>query len=326
MSRYLNSLRQRAFTLIELLVVIAIIAILIALLLPAVQQAREAARRSQCRGNLKQLGVAIHNYLETHTLFPYGWRGGGGTYPDYCHNRDTWFHRILPYVDQAALYQKYEGDCANVSPTTSNHVHNMSTTLAPFVNTPLAVFSCPSEPEQPAFSESNGTRWAGNYLGCYGNTIQTASTGISNPPSTSGCNSIFCYQSRFTMADIPDGSSSTLMFSETIQRVRIGASSWCNGCYWRGSAHGEAFFTAYETPNNAAVPDQNWTCKNTTHPLAPCTSVTSGNRYNLARSWHAGGVHVAMADGGVRWVSDNIDLGLYQALATRRGMETVGEF
>jgi prepilin-type processing-associated H-X9-DG protein len=85
-------------------------------------------------------------------------------------------------------------------------------------------------------------------------------------------------------------------------------------------------FSAYDTPNNKTVPDQNWTCKMTTHPLAPCTSTSGGNRYNLARSWHEGGVHVTMADGSVRWVSENIGLSLYQALATRRGMEPIGEF
>ena len=339
MRRYLS--RKRGFTLIELLVVIAIIAILVALLLPAVQQAREAARRSQCRSNLKQIGLAVHNYLETHSLIPYGWRGGGGTagpnntslYPFYCHNRDTWFHRILPYVDQGQLYTDYESDCANVSASTSNHVHNMSATLAPFINYPLAVFSCPSEPEQPAFSDSNSTRWAGSYLGCYGQTQQTASGTILSdtdtmPTSTRvGCDGIFCFQANFTMKDISDGSSHTMMFSETIQRVRVGRSSWCNGCYWRGSAHGEALFTAYETPNNPDVPDQNWTCKTLDpHPHGACVDAPNGIRFNLARSWHAGGVHVTMADGAVKWVSNSIDLGLYQALATRRGMEPVGEF
>jgi len=86
--------RQRGFTLIELLVVIAIIAVLVALLLPAVQQAREAARRSSCKNNLKQLGLAMHNYHDVFTIFPYGHQTEGVT-----HRRDNWFQRILPYID-----------------------------------------------------------------------------------------------------------------------------------------------------------------------------------------------------------------------------------
>src|SRR5690606_35812635 len=97
----------RGFTLIELLVVIAIIAVLIALLLPAVQQAREAARRSQCRNNLKQLGIAMHNYHDVHRTFPYGFREIGGTGAAEITRRDTWFQAILPFIDQANLYTAY---------------------------------------------------------------------------------------------------------------------------------------------------------------------------------------------------------------------------
>jgi len=103
----LRSLKRfTGFTLIELLVVIAIIAVLIALLLPAVQQAREAARRSQCKNNLKQFGLAFHNYHDMHSTFPYACRslGGGGRE---LANRDSWFHRLLPAIEQTALYNAY---------------------------------------------------------------------------------------------------------------------------------------------------------------------------------------------------------------------------
>ena len=99
--------RSRGFTLIELLVVIAIIAVLIALLLPAVQQAREAARRSQCKNNLKQLGLALHNYHDVHNTLPYGYWSREGTV-GVTKNRDSWFQRILPFVDQVALFNSYE--------------------------------------------------------------------------------------------------------------------------------------------------------------------------------------------------------------------------
>lgn len=310
-----TSTRQRGFTLIELLVVIAIIAILIALLLPAVQQAREAARRSSCKNNLKQIALGLHNYLSAHRVFPYAWRGGGGAYPTYCHARDTWFHRILPYVDQAPMYNAYEGDCANVSATTSNHVHNISSSQK-FVSTPLSAFMCPSD-VGPAFAEPSGVRWGGSYVACIG---------WANNRSTGTDNGMFGYQTKTKIRDITDGTSSTIMLSEAVQRVAIptGHSWGCPGCYWIGGAHGEANFTAYETPNSSA-PDQNYLCKSTTDVRAPCVTDQS-SRWNYARSMHVGGVHIGMADGAVRFLSENVDRNTYRSLSTVSGHEVVGEY
>ncbi|WP_299460411.1 DUF1559 domain-containing protein [uncultured Gimesia sp.] len=310
-----TSVKRGAFTLIELLVVIAIIAILIALLLPAVQQAREAARRSTCKNSLKQICLAMHNYESTHTTFPYAHRGGAGTYPFYCHNRDSWFHRILPYIDQAPMYNAYEADCSNVSATTSNHVHNISSSQV-FVRTPLPIFMCPSD-IGPAFAENTGVRWAGSYLACIG---------WANNRSTGTDNGMFGYETKTKMRDITDGTSSTMMLSEAVQRVTVptGFSWGCPGCYWIGGAHGEVAFTAYETPNTSA-PDQNYLCKSTTDVNAPCVT-DQANRWNYARSQHVGGVHVGMADGAVRFISENIDRGTYRSLSTRSGKEVVGEF
>lgn len=311
-----TSIKQRGFTLIELLVVIAIIAILIALLLPAVQQAREAARRSSCKNNLKQISLGLHNYESAHRIFPYAHRGGGGTYPFYCHARDTWFHRILPYVDQAPMYNSYEADCVNVSATTSNHVHNISSSQT-FVRTPLSAFACPSD-VGPAFGDSAGVRWAGNYLACIG---------WANNRSTGTDNGMFGYQTRTRMRDIKDGTSNTMMLSEAVQRINVptATTAWgCAGCYWIGGAHGEVTFTAYETPNTS-VADQNYACKSTTDTNAPCVDNTT-ERWNYARSNHVGGVHIGMADGAVRFISDNIDLGTYRNLSTRSGGEVIGEF
>lgn len=310
-----TSVKPRGFTLIELLVVIAIIAILIALLLPAVQQAREAARRSTCKNNLKQIGLAMHNYHDTHQLFPYAHMAITSGYPNYCHNRDTWFHRILPYIDQAPMYNAYEGDCSNVSSSTSNHVHNISSSQT-FVKTALPVFMCPSD-IGPAFAENGGVRWGGNYIGCIG---------WANNRSTGTDNGIFGQNTRTKFRDVKDGTSNTLLMSEAVQRVEVptGFSWGCPGCYWIGGAHGEVTFTAYETPNTSAA-DQNYLCKSTTDVNAPCVTNQS-SRWNYARSQHVGGVHVGMADGGVRFISENIDRGTYRALSTRSGGEVVGEF
>ncbi|NLY01574.1 MAG: DUF1559 domain-containing protein [Rhodopirellula sp.] len=308
---------ESGFTLVELLVVIAIIGILIALLLPAVQAAREAARRSQCVNNLKQVALAMHNYHDTHLIFPYGHRGGGGApYPFYCHNRDTWFHRILPYVEQGAIYEQYEGDCANVSASTSNHVHNISASQ-PFIRIPLATFMCPSDPASPAFAEPASDRWGGNYLGCIGNGTLSTGTG----------NGMFGYETqKIRMASLIDGTSNTMMLSEAVQRVAVPSGfSWgCAGCYWIGGAHGEVTYTALEAPNTK-VPDQNYLCKSTTTPQAPCTT-NQTVRYNFARSFHPGGVNMSLGDGSVRFLSETINLATYHALATRAGGDTIGEF
>ncbi|QDT90660.1 DUF1559 domain-containing protein [Gimesia algae] len=315
MQRLSQTRQSRGFTLIELLVVIAIIAILIALLLPAVQQAREAARRSTCKNNLKQISLAMHNYESAHRVFPYAHRGANGWYPQACHQRDTWFHRILPYVDQAPMYNAYEADCANVSASTSNHVHNISSSQK-FVSTPLPAFMCPSD-VGPAFAENTGVRWGGSYMGCIG---------WANNRSTGTDNGMFGYETRTKMRDITDGTSSTMMLSEGVQRVAVptGFSWGCPGCYWIGGAHGEVTFTAYETPNTSA-PDQNYLCKSTTDVNAPCVNNTS-TRWNYARSMHVGGVHIGMADGAVRFVSENIDRGTFRALATISGDEVIGDF
>ena len=308
----------RGFTLVELLVVIAIIGILIALLLPAVQAAREAARRSQCTNNLKQIALAMHNYHDTHRLFPYGFRTSfppGYAYPNYCHNRDTWFHRILPYVEQGAMYEEYEADCANVSASTSNHVHNISSSQV-FVSTPIDAFICPSEPETPAFADSSRVRWAGNYVGCIGDvtTTNASNTGVNG---MLGGN--FCTAFR----SCEDGSSNTLLFSEAIQRIAVpSVFAWgCAGCYWIGGAHGEVLFTAREAPNTPLA-DQNYDCKMTNYPGAPCV-VDRNTRWNFARSHHPGGVNVCLTDGSVQFTSETIELATFRALSTRRGGEVV---
>ena len=214
------------------------------------------------------------------------------------------------------MYEDYEADCANVSASTSNHVHNIAASQG-FMTIPLAAFMCPSDPASPAYGDSAGVRWGGNYLGCIGNGNRSTGTG----------NGMFGYQTKTKMRDVLDGTSNTIMLSEAVQRVSIptvGTAWGCAGCYWIGGAHGEVTFTALESPNTSLA-DQNYACKSTTYQWAPCVSNTSA-RWNYARSQHPGGVQAGMADGSVRFLSETINLTTNHDLATRAGGEVVGEF
>lgn len=308
----LNQSTKRAFTLIELLVVIAIIAILIALLLPAVQQAREAARRSNCKNNLKQIGLALHNYHDAHSVLPYGWGWDDGAGP-LARSRETWMQQILPYIEQANLYNDYIAE--NFA-----YVHGSSHRF-----TIIPALVCPSNP-----TIVSGFAFRGNYGVCAGSTDASwrSATG----------NGMFYLRSKTKFRDITDGTSNTIMGGEGVARINgpVAHTPWGEvGNYWGGgsSHHGTAFNNA--EPPNSPVPDCNYTCANYELPSQPCAGYNSassptvsctGSARTYARSYHVGGVHILMADGAVRFASENIDLGTWRALATRSGEEVLGEF
>jgi len=321
-----------AFTLIELLVVIAIIAILIALLLPAVQQAREAARRTQCKNNLKQFGLAMHNYHDSIGCFPYGWQQeiAGAS-----HRRDAWFHRVLPYVEQAPLYNAYEAD-------KTEYIHNItaSATVGYIARTPIPMFSCPSDGTNPGFGAGGSTTaFQGNYVVCAGpgtgTTIANNIITITNPDVGQSADSggLFCRSTKMTIGSAKDGTSNTLLGSEGIIRGNTGTATWGElGGYWGGAPHGAFGFSVGEPPNSS-VPDRVYSCKATTYngapKNAPCENGNAGaltGRYAFARSFHTGGVTVAMADGAVRFVSDNIDKQTWIKLGMRQDGIPIGEF
>ncbi|QDU61984.1 Type II secretion system protein G precursor [Planctomycetes bacterium Pan216] len=304
MSRYPR--RVAAFTLVELLVVIAIIGVLVSLLLPAVQQAREAARKTHCTSNLKQVALALQNYHDSHNLFPYGYRGEPS---NVTLRRDTWFHRLLPYVDQTNLFERYVEEDPDYVWQGSADVHGAS----------IPVFMCPSDPSMPAQGGASATRcFQGSYVGLYGKNH------ITN--SASNSTGMFWYHSNAAMRDVVDGISKTILLSEVIARGTPAVSgAWgAGGGYWGSGPHGGGYaFTALEPPN-PLLEDVIYTCKSTIWPQAPCRSVVGlSNREIYARSYHPGGVNVALVDGSVHFVGNSTDRDIFHAMGTRAGGEII---
>jgi prepilin-type N-terminal cleavage/methylation domain-containing protein/prepilin-type processing-associated H-X9-DG protein len=309
----------RGFTLIELLVVIAIIAVLVALLLPAVQQAREAARRSQCKNNLKQYGIAFHNYHERVNMLPYAartaptapyLRGPGAWYDDF-----GWLQTILGDLDQATIYEAFD---FNVS------YSNALNDAARRMRHPL--LGCPSDgaPVQNEWSSNTWARWRGSYVVNAGNTnyIQSTKAGV----AFGGAPFKIGRSSRF--ADITDGLSETLMMSEVLTVQNIGA-GWGGPVSEMAHAVGGQVFVTWLTPNSTSPDDVARLCfpagSVPEHP--GCNMVGRVEDQSMAaRSRHTGGVHVLMCDGATRFVTNNIDINVWRAIGTSQGNESPGEW
>ena len=327
--------RTRGFTLIELLVVIAIIAILIALLLPAVQQAREAARRTQCRNNLKQFGTALHNYLDVHGMFPARQGGSGRINTGAIRNRMSAYVALGPFFDQTPLYNQIVA--AQNDPWTASA---WWTTLLPITNCPSDVGS------QPPTGTKIGTYSYGFCGGdSYIRSIWDAAERASSVPVVAQPNrGIFGRNACTRASDIKDGTSNTIAMSERSRpndgRDRGHVAVFAGGAIgtfspatcapmWDGRLYvpaasmftqdtspgyrwgdGAAFFHGVTTilPPNSAL------CLIGTPDWA-----SGGGHYApgiwTATSDHVGGVHCLLADGAVRFVSDNIDAGNKSAIA-----------
>jgi len=314
---------RRAFTLIELLVVIAIIAILVALLLPAVQQAREAARRTECKNKLKQIGLALHNYVDTHSVFPQEtyYAARPGLAPYYSH----WVAQTLPYLDQGNLQGRYNFDYSVFDDTNRS-----------VVETKLPVFECPSTPGgtqlTPEFRivTTSGSfevltdrgAYSADYAAMRG--IHTTTSGIYRPDA--GANTHLGIMgtgngsARFR--DITDGTSNTIMIQESAGRSRQYQRSFASqslvsldpdtggwSSYWPGLNAG----WMYGFYDDGAT-------------LYGPRFVNASNFKANPFSFHTGGIQVALADGSVRFISDNINNLLFLSLCTMSGGEVTGEY
>ncbi len=351
--------RRRGFTLIELLVVIAIIAVLIALLLPAVQQARESARRTQCKNHLKQLGLALHNYEETYKYLPPG-SGGTGQIPALTtfssHNGDllSGFAMLLPFLDQGPAWNKI------ISAPGQGGYPYLTTFPHPPSN--VTVYTCPSNPDLASATSFGG----GGGVRCYGLNIGDETRASMAWPSRApvdvrGC---FTFQKTYRFSHVLDGLSNTAFIAEKsygLQNngIRTTRGYCAEGIGGVGTSPAVCRATATGLTYNAGVSFSDgmgsfWAAGNTGRnyvcfvmpPNGPSCAVGGvgtfgGDGVYSASSYHTGGVQVLLGDGAVRFISNSIDTGdlsaapvttgaspygVWGSLGSRAGGEVTGEF
>jgi prepilin-type N-terminal cleavage/methylation domain-containing protein len=308
---------RRGFTLIELLVVIAIIAVLIALLLPAVQQAREAARRTQCKNNLKQIGLALHNYHDTYLCFPMGnvVRISGTTLSG---DGWTWHARILPQLEQTGLYSQISSVMGTDIGTYSSAPQKLAET------TKIEAFICPSHPQgekQLGSGTVTGIQ-VSTYNGVCGNNSFNDDPDL-NAVGALGYRGtgIFYMNSRTRFGDIPDGSSNTLMVAEVIDDLDGTAGPMC------GSDRRYNF--AQNSDDNPPKDITEYLIGmegNDPINKFPSGTCAGGNDGEWAGSFHTGGAQFLLGDGRVVFISQNISMPLYRGLSTRNGGEVTTNF
>ena len=317
--------KRNAFTLVELLVVIAIIGILVALLLPAIQAAREAARRTECSNNLKQIGLAMHNYHDTYQSFCYGANAGWG---------HGWHLYLLPFMEEQAIYDRTPEPWNDSGWWGGTDPRSLG--LIEIARSVVKGYKCPSDPAPAVENRSiNGltNRAIGSYLGNDGSKARWDSVwemrngnGVLRPARFNINHRTSSPNPPIRFASITDGTANTLMVAEAPYSASSGdALPLCSICdrYYHyhmnidsgnGSDFSEILGSTYYPINQAFEPSTTVVPKN------------SNARECAFGSFHPGGCNVVMCDGSTRFANESMDLTLWRALGSRNGRETIDKW
>lgn len=295
----------------ELLVVIAIIGVLVSLLLPAVQSARESARRTQCTNNMRQVVMACHMHHDLKQHLPHGTYNfideTGTTRSPYNNKQDrrSWAHDILPFMEQGPLYERFDSYMAAGG----------SALNFPDRAIVVPMYICASDPNSPkrdTFSDRANQGFSGNFVACAGDDYFNPT----GPASSAKLNGVAFAQSQVVMTAIKDGTSNTAMISEIILSPDVTGHD-IRGRYYN-PAHCGTLFSTRIGPNTMTADQLNW-C---TGPVKRAPCVWQGtNIFVSARSYHPGGINMAMCDGATRFITSTVDVDAFKALGSRNGGE-----
>jgi prepilin-type N-terminal cleavage/methylation domain-containing protein len=317
---------QRAFTLVELLVVIAIIGILVALLLPAVQAAREAARRTQCSNNLKQVALAALNYEAAQKSFP---KGTISQSIPWGAPRQSWYPYLFAYIEEQAIADRYDfnlfKNAQGVYTALINYDSPHSSKPDALTNVVVGSYLCPSDNGAVQGYFPWGYFSFGNYPAVFGgDDLEEHMRKIR--PNRRG---VFGFNFGARIKDITDGTTNSLMFAEYLRSTGEQSGGYTvdeRGMLWQSDEPGGGSVFTKLSPNSS-TPDiffPNWWCVNRPQENRPCVvGATNGRDHTAAaRSLHPGGLFVALADGSVQFISDVINLPIWQSMSTIAGNET----